>query len=390
MSGRSQRLRVALAILLAALAGCGSPPSVTRFERDAYPDRLSAWGVVVARGDALVLGRDVLPYDLATPLFSDYAHKLRTVWMPPGATARYSDTDVFDFPVGTIFSKTFFYPRYAGPRDPARAGRVSLAEDPTRDFAGEGLALDNVRLVETRLLVRSQDGWDALAYVWDDAQREAYLKIAGADAKLDAVADDGSTVAVRYLVPTRNECANCHATNHGSRQIRPIGPAARRLNKVYAHYADGAAPQLARWVTTGRLDRAPEDAPADAVWRTGAFDDLEARARAYLDANCGHCHSPTGAADTSGLFLNRATSDWRQLGLCKAPIAAGRGSGGRSFAIVPGRPDASIMTFRLASTEPSVMMPELGRTTVHHAGLELIERWIAQLPGECVRPERSL
>ena len=382
MSARARR-RLASLLPLAAVLSCSLPPGVTRFERTAYPDRLSAWGVVVARGNALVLGRDVLPYDLATPLFSDYAHKLRTVWMPAGETARYADQDVFDFPVGTIFSKTFFYPRSGGER-------VSLAEDPSRDFAGAALALANVRLVETRLLVRQRDGWDALAYVWDDTQQDAHLKIAGADVELAAVDTDGRQVALRYLVPTRNECTGCHATNHGSRQIRPIGPAARHLNKTYDHYGDGAAPQLARWVAAGYLDRAPTDAPADPIWRAGAFDDLDRRARAYLDVNCGHCHNPTGAADTSGLYLNAATTDSRALGFCKAPIAAGRGSGGRAFAIVPGRPDESIMPFRLASTEPDVMMPELGRTTVHRAGLELIARWIAQLPGECVRPERSL
>jgi hypothetical protein len=56
----------------------------------------------------------VLPYDLNTPLFTDYAHKLRTVWMPKGQSAVYNAENTFDFPVGTIISKTFYYPKGAG------------------------------------------------------------------------------------------------------------------------------------------------------------------------------------------------------------------------------------------------------------------------------------
>ena len=48
----------------------------------------------------------MLPYDLVTPLFSDYAHKLRTVWMPAGQSAKYSADQAFEFPVGTILTKT--------------------------------------------------------------------------------------------------------------------------------------------------------------------------------------------------------------------------------------------------------------------------------------------
>jgi hypothetical protein len=123
--------------------------------------------------------------------------------------------------------------------------------------------------------------------------------------------------------------------------------------------------------------------PANALWRAGAFDDLDRRARSYLDINCGHCHNPHGAADTSGLFLTMAESSPRRLGLCKPPVAAGRGTGGRHASIVPGAPDASILVYRVGSTDPGEMMPELGRTTAHDAGLELLRRWIEGLPGSC-------
>ena len=33
-------------------------------------------------------------------------------------------------------------------------------------------------------------------------------------------------------------------------------------------------------------------------------EDLDTRARSYLDINCGHCHIEGGSADTTGLYLN--------------------------------------------------------------------------------------
>ncbi|MBR0344132.1 MAG: hypothetical protein IJI03_02575, partial [Rudaea sp.] len=72
-----------------------------------------------------------------------------------------------------------------------------------------------------------------------------------------------------------------------------------------------------------------------------------------------------------------------RLGLCKPPVAAGRGTGDRLFDIVPGKPDASILLYRMTSSEPGVMMPEMGRNTTHKEGVELIREWIAATSGTC-------
>src|SRR5579859_2575148 len=101
-----QRLISALAasLLLLSLAACDKAPPQPKFFADSNPEKLSDWGVVVAAGGRLRFGTGVMPYDLATPLFSDYAGKLRTVYLPKGTKAEYRPTDAFDFPVGTIVS----------------------------------------------------------------------------------------------------------------------------------------------------------------------------------------------------------------------------------------------------------------------------------------------
>ena len=102
------------AAALAMLGACSQHPPPVHFFAEGRPQRLSEWHVVFREGRRLALNERVVPYDLNTPLFSDYAHKLRTVWMPPGTSAHYAADQTFDFPVGTVLSKTFFYPRAGG------------------------------------------------------------------------------------------------------------------------------------------------------------------------------------------------------------------------------------------------------------------------------------
>ena len=98
------------AIAVCALVACGHPPAQVHYFPRGKPPKLSDWRVLEVSGGELKLNTGVVPYDLNTPLFSDYAHKLRTVWMPPGTSATYASDASFDFPVGTIVSKTFYYP----------------------------------------------------------------------------------------------------------------------------------------------------------------------------------------------------------------------------------------------------------------------------------------
>ncbi|HSD17675.1 MAG TPA: SO2930 family diheme c-type cytochrome [Thermomonas sp.] len=368
-------------LLVLALAACArtQAPGPVHFFAEGMPAALADWNVVYVADGRLRLNDGVLPYDLATPLFTDYAHKLRTVWMPAGQGARYEAQDSFDFPVGTILSKTFYYPL----ADAGKGDRNSVLRtaDAGPDLRGGGLELDKVRLVETRLLVRRKDGWVALPYVWNAEQTEATLMRGGALVELDLVGAGGKHEQANYAVPDQNQCAGCHGTDLKSKALSPIGPKARHLNRDFA-YAHGSANQLAHWQQVGYLTGVPAGGvPADVAWND-AKAPLDARARAYLDVNCGHCHSEKGAARTSGMWLDAKTEEMLRLGRCKLPIAAGMGTGDRTWDIEPGKPDASIMPYRLASTDPSVMMPELGRSVVHEEGVALIREWIAGMDAE--------
>ena len=367
------RAVIAAAVFLSLLSVCAERPKAKPvFYAIDNPVRLSEWGLLEVKDGALNLGQDVLPYSLNTPLFTDYAHKLRTIWMKEGR-AEYNSTDILDFPIGTIISKTFYYPSTPD-------GVVKKTADLQPVTQQKGLALANHHLIETRLLVHREAGWEPLSYVWNEDQSDAKLTRIG-DLKTLALKEAGRKTDFSYLVPNINQCAGCHAPNNTTRELKPIGPKARHLNGVY-NYTDGPMNQIDKWLELGYLSAGPEHRPQAAIWDNQDAS-LDARARAYLDINCAHCHNPVGPADTSGLHLNPDNESQPHLGICKNAVAAGSGTGGRKYDITPGEPDNSIFLYRMETRDPSAMMPELGRSLVHDEGVKLIADWISDMAGGC-------
>ena len=298
----------------------------------------------------------LIPYSLNTPLFSDYAEKLRFLKIPTGTTVDYNDSEVLDFPEGTVIVKTFYFPN---------------------DFRDTNKGR---KLMETRLLIHEPSGWKALEYVWNDDQTEAFLEVAGDHKQVNYIDKEGKKHTQNYVMPNLNQCKGCHNKNE---VMTPIGPSVRQLNGNF-DYSNGTDNQLVNLEKLGILKNKPalENCPKAPVWNQPETGNLNDRARIWLDINCGHCHRANGPASTSGLYLNIHEKDPRALGYNKPPVAAGRGSGNRNFDIVAGHPEQSILTYRINSTDPGVMMPEVGRKIIPKEGLALIEEWIKNMPVE--------
>ncbi len=316
------------------------------------------------------VGARVVPYDLNSALFSDHALKQRAIYLPPGATATYDPELAFDLPVGSVVLKNFLFP--------------ADFRAPTADLT----------LVETRLLVRHDDGWHPLPYIWDAEQRDAIYSPAGEVRPITFVDEAGQSQTASYLVPQRNQCESCHArkaTADAPARIALIGIKARHLNRSYDYGgAVGSANQLDRLTSLGLLTGAPASTAAPKAYDFRPIEaggvaaippaDVDLAARSYLDINCAHCHSPGGVQGiTSQLFLNHDNADDFRLGVCKRPGSAGAGTGGFTFDIVPGSPETSILYFRVHTELVGAMMPLLGRSLVHGRGAELVNAWIAQM-----------
>jgi uncharacterized repeat protein (TIGR03806 family) len=295
----------------------------------------------------------VIPFAPSTPLYSDGALKARFVYVPTGKTATYVENEAFEFPVGSALIKTFSFPD-----DVRRPG-------------------DSIRKIETRVLLKQEAGWQAWAYLWNEQQTDAQLNIVGARVDISLLDDAGQEFQFTYAVPNKNQCKTCHEV---AGAIVPLGPKGRNLDFGF-DYPKGRENQLDHWQAVGILDGLPgEGRTGRSVpdWQDPSAD-LDARARAWLDANCAHCHQREGSASNTGLYLGWDEPYGPALGINKRPVAAGRGSGGFLFDIKPGDPDASILNYRVESVEPGVMMPELGRVLADKEAATLLRDWVESL-----------
>ncbi len=332
--------------------------STVRVYRDAKK-HLSQYELFVGDLAAQQPAAGVFRYELNTALFSDYTSKYRFVKVPAGTRIQYRDEGVFDFPVGTIIAKTFAYQNDMDDPDKGR------------------------RLLETRIELRRDEGWYGFSYLWNDQQSDADLVLGGSEIEVSWTHFDGKRRTNKYQIPNANQCLNCHQQGD---DFFPLGPVAANLNREFDD-GRGARHQLVLMADKGFLDGAPhidsvqswprfEEHKVSAVESAG---EVKTQARTWLHVNCAHCHNPIGTARTSGLDLRLTQMDAERLGIWKTPVAAGHGSGGRSFDIVPGKPDESILMYRIEATDPSIAMPNVSRRLVPVEAASLVRQWIKQM-----------
>ena len=341
-----------------------------------------------------------VPFVLNSKLFSDYSLKYRVLYLPPGTQAVYRDGNGVDgntaiaFPVGTIIAKTF-----------------SFNNGGTEDA------------VETRLLIKrtTRNGsvrWGGVAYRWEDdgaGGKIARLASTGATESVSWNYTDPDTGALHtgstasYSIPTRAQCLSCHANLDGDPGAAPIGPKVRNLNRPFqsespaetdqANHPVAGLNQIQYWCENGIMNSCPEDLGVNASTQVAenvehvarftvagssghAADsdaDIEARARAWLEVNCQHCHNPKGFAANTGFYLDVFRPVDSTYGICKGPTATGsEGSGGRKVDIFPTDASRSILEYRIGhqATTAAARMPPIARSVVDEEALALIQNWI--------------
>lgn len=301
----------------------------------------------------------LVPYSVATPLWSDAAAKDRFVALPDGAKihvkscAKEPDTckpvaeggtpgDDGDFvvPAGTVLVKSF------------RLGN---------------------KLVETRLLVRFDEyTWQGYSYNWREDQTDAVVWPDAIAAEHEEI-DLGGGKSQRWTFPTRAECFQCHTEAAAT----SIGLELAQLNYDLTYPSGIKSNQLATWEHIGMFD-APLARPYPAVFPTPIDDTtgtLAQRARAYLHENCSMCHRP--GSNYAGMDFRYGTPLADTM-LCNVTPEKGDLGVAGARRLVPGDPARSVMTLRMKDLG-NARMPQIGTRMVDVNGVKIVEDWIASL-----------
>ncbi|RYJ45794.1 hypothetical protein [Flavobacterium beibuense] len=349
--------------LITAFSSCGKDdaeeyseipdpsPVVLNLEAVPYP-KLSDYNFFEGDIKNLKPVKGVIPYDLNSTLFTDYAHKKRFVWMPENVKAQYiSDSEVLSFPSGSVLIKNFYYDNV-------------LPENKTR-------------IIETRLLIKKGDKWIFANYVWNDTQTEATLNMNGSYTNISWM-ESGETKTTNYRIPSKVECYTCHKSELDT---VPIGPKPQNLNKLF-NYSDGSKNQLAKWVEAGYLqNNLPDNIITTIDWQDET-QPLELRVRSYLDINCAHCHREGSHCDYRPIRLAfNETTNPANLGICVEPEEFINNS--LTHIITKGNSERSEMYYRLNSVAENERMPLLGRTIRHQEALDLFKEWINSMEEPC-------
>ncbi|RUL87197.1 PQQ-dependent sugar dehydrogenase [Tautonia sociabilis] len=235
----------------------------------------------------------------------------------------------------------------------------------------------NGRRMETQLLHYDGIDWRAYTFAWRDDQADA-----------DLVPAEGAEVEIPWAGPARvwqyqarGQCMSCHSNQSEyalaflPEQLNRPGPDGR--NQLVALTASG---MLRRADDDDRPLPPFDDATAALERRLADPSDpsepIAARARSYLHANCGHCHSDHGGGSVP-LRLQANVPDDQLNAIGVSPTRGDFGLPGARI-IAPGDPLASTLYFRMAKFGRD-RMPHIGSEQPDEAGLELVARWIEEL-----------
>jgi putative heme-binding domain-containing protein len=270
-----------------------------------------------------------------------------------GFMALPGESRIGNFANGTVLVQTLSLEREAG--DPASRQRV-----------------------ETRLFTRQGGQWVGYSYRWDESQSDATLVPGKGDEREFVITDkrlpDGKRRQV-WRFPSRAECSACHSRAGGF----VLGLGELQLNKVhdYGGVKDNQLRTLQHiGVFTGSIPKPPVERLADPY---DSSQNLETRARSYLQVNCSVCHVESGGGN-SKMNLAFGTTPEQMNVFGERPQHDTFGIN-NAMLIAPGDPDRSILLQRLKRRGRG-QMPPLVISAVDEQAVALFRDWIQGMKPE--------
>jgi glucose/arabinose dehydrogenase len=337
----------------------------TTASRPPFPEKLSDAGLF-SDVASLKPHPALIAYEINAPAWHDGATSQRYIALPGQERMEFTERNGWNFPDGTALVQT---------------------------LSGEG------KRIETRVLLRLQNEWAGYSYAWNESQTDATL-----------MPKEGVT-RNHWRFPARQECTLCHAraVNYvlglSTVQLNRSGQLARWEREGLLKF-DHSKTEESQWrgefEKQGLTDTAVQ-AKLDLVMRTElqrepAKDSpllprpanklprivdprnekapVRDRARAYLHANCSHCHVRSGGGNSKMQLASHIDDAGMQI-LNADPMHATYGIPEVKLA-TPGAPERSLLVYRPAVRGPG-QMPPVGTLKPDGEGIALLAKWLAEM-----------
>lgn len=324
-------------------------PNPQQGQKTVFPRQLSSSGLFASVPHQNP-APGVIPYSINAEPWADHAVAERFVGIPNELSIK-AEGDAWSFPKDSVLVKTLSLDLRTG--DPASRRRV-----------------------ETQILHFDGGEWMPYTYQWNDEQSDATLVAAAGSERTFEIHDSDARGGKRtqtWRFSGRAECQRCHNKWSGP----PLGFNTPQLNRSHL-YGDIKASQLETLAHIRLLEKpvAIEQRPQLASPHDTSAT-LGSRARAYLQANCAHCHRKhAGGAVLAQMHFDVSLDKTNMVGARPTQGAFGIYS---PQVVAPGDPFRSVLLYRMAKLGGG-RMPHIGSAEVDRAGVDLIDNWIRQMP----------
>nr|MBC8289686.1 PQQ-dependent sugar dehydrogenase [Planctomycetota bacterium] len=354
-----------------------------------FPRTLSATGLFDSVSDhAIVPG--VVPFSINAEMWADHATAERFLAVPGEGSIRFRPkaTKV----AGSMFSRAMDYPK-----DSVLMKTLSLemvAGDPSTK-----------KRIETQLLHYDGREWRGYSYEWNAAGTDATLVEGQGKNQEFEVLDENAPGGKRqqtWRFSSRTECIRCHnpwaehTLAFNIPQINREGAIPVGLPASLEGRVDGGGVVLVdnQIRVLRRLGLLRDDVPKELqtlppellkpvrvpdlpqLADQSRHSNINDRARAYLHANCAHCHRFNGGG-SARIYVGFDMPLSKTEALNTRPTQGTFGIHSAKI-IAPGDPLRSILYYRLAKSGPG-HMPHLGAKMIDTDGVALIHDWIEQM-----------
>ncbi|MCP4193681.1 MAG: c-type cytochrome [Planctomycetaceae bacterium] len=313
-------------------------------ELPVFPTKLSDTGLFESTDNHKVAA-GVIPYDVVSPGWADGAKADRFIALPEELQIAYSPDRGWNFPDRSVLVQTLSI-------DETHQGEIRK------------------RRLETRVLLKQQNEWQAYSYWWNEEQSEAEL-----------VASDGKDVSLAdghvWRVPSRAECISCHA-----RAVNYVlGLSDLQMNRDF-NYSGTVDNQLRTFSHIGLLAGYAPKPEAKRLKLVNPHDpsaSLTDRARSYLHTNCACCHVAAGGGNARMELEFTAKTESMRI-LDEYPQHATFGLT-QPRIVALGDPSQSVLLARI-SRRGRGQMPPLVSNQVDESAVRLLGEWIASMPSQ--------